>query len=47
LRREDIEAELSKLPSDWPVTDSELAAVADFAEARQTQVAARLRALLP
>jgi hypothetical protein len=47
LRREDIEAELSKLPSDWPVTDSELAAVADFVEARQTPVAARLRALLP
>jgi hypothetical protein len=30
LCREDIEAELSKVPSTWPVTDSELEAVADL-----------------
>lgn len=44
LSLEDIEAELSKLPEGWPVTDSELDAVAEFAHARLGPVAARLRA---
>ena len=47
LSREDLEVELSKLPTDWPVTDSELDAVADFAYGRRDAVAARLRAALP
>lgn len=44
--RQEIERELSKLPLDWPVTDEELAAVADFADHRRGAVAARLRALV-
>jgi hypothetical protein len=47
LPREDIDVELSKLPTDWPVTDGELDAVADFAYGRRDAVAARLRAALP
>lgn len=46
LAREDIEAELSKLPSEWPVTDEELDAVADFAYSRRGAVAGRLRSAL-
>ena len=46
LSREDIDAELSKLPADWPVTDNELDAVADFAYDRRDAVAARLRAVV-
>ena len=42
----DIEGELSKLPGDWPVTDSELDAVADFVDYRRGPVAARLRAVV-
>lgn len=44
LSRQEIERELSKLPSDWPVTDDELAAVADFVNYRRAAVAGRLRA---
>ena len=44
LTREGIEAELSKLPYDWPVTDAELDALADFADHRRGPVASRLRA---
>lgn len=46
LSREDIEVELSKLPSEWPVTDEELDAVADFAYSRRGAVAGRLRSAL-
>lgn len=44
--REEIEAELSKLPADWPVSDGELVAVRDFAEHRAGPAAQRLRGLL-
>jgi hypothetical protein len=47
LSRQDIEKELSKLPGDWPVTDDELSAVAEFAHHRRGLVAARLRAVVP
>jgi hypothetical protein len=46
MSRKDIESELSKLPSNWPVTDDELAAVAGFADDRRRPVAARLRAMV-
>lgn len=46
LTPQDIEGELSKLPGDWPVTDSELDAVADFVDYRRGPVAARLRAVV-
>lgn len=46
LNRQDIEGELSKLPVDWPVADSELDAVAEFADHRREPVAARLRAVV-
>lgn len=46
LAREDIERELSKLPSEWPVTDEELGAVADFADYRRGPVGARLLAMV-
>jgi hypothetical protein len=46
LSRQDIENELSKLPNEWPVTDAELEAVAEFADARRIPVAERLRAML-
>lgn len=46
LTREGIEAELSKLPDDWPVTDAELDAAADFADHRRGPVASRLRAIV-
>jgi hypothetical protein len=46
LRREDIDAELSKLPKNWPVTDNDLDAAAEFADVRRVGVAARLRALV-
>jgi hypothetical protein len=47
VTRQDIEAELSKLPASWPVDDAELEALADFLDARRTPTASRLRALLP
>ena len=47
LRREELEAEISKVPASWPVTDAELDAVVDFADRRRPPVAARLRALVP
>lgn len=47
LSKEDIDAEVSKLPASWPVTDEELAAVADFAEQRRGPVVARFRTLVP
>ena len=47
LSPQDIEEELSKLPGDWPVTDDELAAVAEFVSHRCGPVAARLRAVVP
>lgn len=47
LSPQDIEKELSKLPGDWPVTDDELAAVAEFVNHRRGPVAARLRAVVP
>lgn len=46
LTRQDIEGELSKLPGNWPVDDSELDAVADFVDHRRGPVAARLRAIV-
>lgn len=46
LTREGIEAEVSKLPAEWPVSDEELVAVRDFAEHRAGPAAGRLRALL-
>ncbi len=46
VSREEIENELSKLPSDWPVSDGELSAVAEFADDRRAPVAARLRAMV-
>jgi hypothetical protein len=45
MSRKDIESELSKLPTNWPVTDDELDAVASFADDRRRPVAARLRAM--
>ncbi len=47
LSQAQVEEELSKLPGDWPVTDDELAAVAEFANHRREPVAARLRAIVP
>jgi hypothetical protein len=46
LDRHRIERELSKLPSDWPVTDDELDAVVDFVDYRRGPVAARLRVVV-
>lgn len=46
LTRQDIEGELSKLPGNWPVTDSELDAVAEFVDYRRGPVAARLRTVV-
>jgi hypothetical protein len=46
LSRHDIEGELCKLPADWPVTDDELDAVADFVDYRRGPVAARLRVIV-
>jgi hypothetical protein len=47
LTRGAIDAELSKLPSSWPVSDTELDAVAEFVDYRRGPVAARLRAVVP
>lgn len=47
LAKEDLDAEISKLPASWPVTDEELAAVADFADQRRAPVAACVRTLVP
>lgn len=44
LTRETIEAELSRLPKDWPVTDDELDVLAEFIDHRRGPAAARLRA---
>lgn len=46
LTRGAIDTELSKLPSSWPVADSELDAVAEFVDYRRGPVAARLRAVV-
>lgn len=46
LTRQDIDGELSNIPPDWPVTDGELDAVADFVDHRRGPVAARLRGLV-
>lgn len=46
LTRQDIGGELSKIPSDWPVTDGELDAVAAFVDHRRGPVAARLRGMV-
>lgn len=46
VSEEEIRVELSKLPADWPVTDEELDAVLEFAVARRTAVAERLRAMI-
>lgn len=46
VTREGIEAELSKLPLDWPVSEEELLAVRDFAEHRVAPTVGRLRGLL-
>jgi hypothetical protein len=47
LGREEMEAELSKIPAHWPVTDEELLAVIDTAHTRRAAVAERLRRLAP
>jgi hypothetical protein len=47
LGRAEIEDAISGLPASWPVSDEELAAVAQFADLRKAAVAARLRALVP
>lgn len=46
LRREELEAELSKIPAEWPVTDEELGAVVALADARRGAVAGRLRSMV-
>lgn len=46
LSRQEIERELSKLPSDWPVTDDDLVVVAEFADHRRGPVAERLRGMV-
>lgn len=43
----DVEDAISGLPASWPVSDEELAAVAQFADMRKAPVAARLRTLVP
>jgi len=43
LTAEEINSELAKLPSTWPVSDEELDAVAHFADNRRAGVAERLR----
>jgi hypothetical protein len=45
LSVEELEGALSNIPPDWPVTDEELAAAVEFADARRSGVAGRLRAL--
>jgi hypothetical protein len=45
LSVEELNAALSNIPTEWPVTDEDLAGVVEFAYARRTGVAARLRAL--
>lgn len=46
LSSADIEAAISGLPTSWPVSDEELAAVAQFADLRKAAAAARLRSLI-
>jgi len=46
LPSEAIEAAVSALPATWPVTDEELEAVIEFANARKSAVAGRLRVLV-
>jgi hypothetical protein len=45
--QQQLEAELAKLPPDWPVTDDELSGVVNFAIHRRTAVAERVRSLAP
>jgi hypothetical protein len=47
LTAEDIARELSKLPSDWPVSDEELEAMVVFADARREPTVSRLCTLIP
>jgi hypothetical protein len=46
LSKASIEAEISRLPANWPVGEGELQAVADFADHRKVAVAGRLRGLV-
>lgn len=46
LSRAEIENAISGLPDSWPVSDEELAAVAQFADLRKAAVASRLRSLV-
>lgn len=46
LERTAIDAELSRLPPGWPVTDHELDVLGEFVDHRRGSVAARLRALV-
>jgi len=46
LTLDDVENAISGLPTSWPVSDDELAAVAQFADIRKAPVAARLRSLV-
>lgn len=43
LTAEDIASHLAKLPATWPVSNEELSAVGEFADARREAVASRLR----
>jgi hypothetical protein len=47
LSKASIEAEIARLPANWPVGEGELQAVADFADHRKVPVASRLRRLVP
>lgn len=47
LTLDEIETAISGLPTSWPVSDEELAAVAQFADLRKAPVAGRLRSLVP
>jgi hypothetical protein len=47
LTLDEIETAISGLPTSWPVSDEELAAVAQFADMRKAPVAARIRSLVP
>lgn len=47
ITKDEIDAVMSNIPAEWPVSDEELAALSDFLEARKDPVARRLRRLLP
>ena len=44
---QEIEGVMSKIPQDWPVTDSDLAELAAFIASRSGPAASRLRGLVP